>query len=62
MNTKAMYKSELAQLAGVSNATFRRWCFNDRQQLLALGCSCRSQLLTPAAVRFLCNKYCIVIE
>jgi hypothetical protein len=59
---KAMYKYELAVAAGVSMTTFRKWCKNDAEILRTLGCRRTTHLLPPAAVEFLCQKYCITIE
>ena len=56
-----MYKYELAQMAGVSNDTFRRWLKNDEDVLLSLGCKKNDQLLNPAAVRYICEKYVIEV-
>ena len=56
---KSMYKSELAEAAGVSMSTFKRWLKTDKQQLKAMGCLPRSKLLNPAAVKYLCEKYVI---
>ena len=53
---KAMYKYE------VSDDTFRKWCRDHQDTLAALGCLPQSKLLNPAAVEFLCKKYCIVLE
>ncbi len=47
---KAMYKSELARLAGVSASTFRRY-LNSRRA--------RTKMLPPKAVRFVVDDYCI---
>ncbi len=58
---KAMYKNELARAAGVSNGTFRRWLHSDREELQKLGCDISVKLLNPAAVAFLCHKYCIIL-
>lgn len=59
---KAMYKCELARAAGVSDETFRRWLMLDRSQLRQMGCKLKTKILNPAAVRFLCEKYCIDLE
>lgn len=56
-----MYKYELASAAGVSMTTFRKWCNNDAEILRTLGCRRTTHLLPPAAVEFLCQKYCITI-
>ena len=56
---KAMYKSELARLAGVSANTFRRYLNSHRDVLAAMGVSPRSQMLPPKAVRYIVDDYCI---
>jgi predicted RecB family endonuclease len=56
---KAMYKSELARLAGVSANTFRRYLNSRREVLAAMGVSPRSQTLPPRAVRYVVEDYCI---
>ncbi len=58
---KSMYKYELAEAAGVSRTTFNKWCKQHAAELLSLGCKPKSHLLNPAAVRYLCEKFCIVI-
>ena len=61
MKYKAMYKYELAQAAGVSSETFRRWLKSDSDELVAMGIAPRQQLLPPKAVRYLCEKYDIEV-
>lgn len=61
MKYKAMYKYELAQAAGVSVGTFRRWIRTDRKELERLGFKKKCQLLNPACVKYLCEKYVIEI-
>lgn len=56
---KAMYKSELARAAGVSYSTFRKWISTEKETLQQLGATPRSQLLTPAAVEYLCKRFVI---
>ena len=56
---KAMYKSELARLAGVSANTFRRYLNSRSEVLAAMGVSPRSQTLPPRAVRYVVEDYCI---
>ena len=58
---KAMYKSELAQLAGVSSRTFQRYLATRRSVLDAMGVSLRTRKLPPRAVRYICEDYCIDI-
>jgi len=62
MAYKAKYKYELAMAAGVSSETFRKWLKTDSSVLDAMGIAPRQQLLTPKAVRYLCEKYDIDIE
>ena len=56
---KAMYKSELARLAGVSANTFRRYLNTRRDILAEMGVSPRSQTLPPKAVKYVVDDYCI---
>ena len=54
---KAMYKYELANAAGVSRDTFRRWLNGNRSKMAELGAKPRSQLLPPRAVAWVCREY-----
>ena len=56
---KAMYTSELANLAGVSSRTFARYLAAHREELAKLGVSPHTRKLPPKAVRFICEDYCI---
>ena len=66
---KAMYKSELARLAGVSSRTFARYLAAHREELAKLGVTPQARKLPPRApqarklppraVRFVCEDYCI---
>ena len=56
---RAMYKSELAKLAGVSPSTFRRYLNTRREILAGFGVAPRAQTLNPKAVRYVCEDYCI---
>jgi hypothetical protein len=58
---KAMSKFELAEAAGVSAATFRRWLRSDMDYLLANGVTPKTKILPPKVVQYLCKKYCIDI-
>lgn len=60
-NMKAMYKSELAAYAGVSTRTLRRWLMPYRQQLNEMGVKPKDQLLSPKAVKFICDQLSIDI-
>ena len=57
MAYKSKLKSELAQAAGVSLPTFRRWLLSDQEELLQMGVSPSTKILPPVAVRYLCEKY-----
>ena len=59
---KSKLKSELAQAAGVSLPTFRRWLLSDQEALRQMGVSPSTKILPPVAVRYLCEKYCIDID
>lgn len=59
--TKAMYKYELAEAAGVSTAVIGRWCKEHQAQLAKYGVKLRTKLLPPRAVRFLCDYYGIKV-
>lgn len=54
---KAMYKYELAEAAGVSRDTFRRWLADNSRKLSHFGVKKRSQMLPPRAVQWICNQY-----
>ena len=56
---KAMSKFELAEAAGVSAATFRRWLRSDKEFLKANGITSKTKILPPNVVQYLCKKYCI---
>lgn len=57
-----MLKSELAAAAGVSPATFTKWCIAQESALIPLGYHRSQHMLTPAQVRHLCLFYCIRLE
>lgn len=54
---KAMYKYELANAAGVSRDTFRRWLGLNSVKLAKMGVSKRCQMLPPKAVEWVCREY-----
>jgi hypothetical protein len=51
-----MYKSELARAAGVSLRVFSRWLAAENISFA------KGKYLTPAEVKFLCEKYVIILE
>ena len=58
-NMKAMYKSELARLAGVSSRTFARYLATHREELAKLGVTPYTRKLRGSAVQFIVEDYCI---
>jgi len=52
-------KKRLAELAGVSSRTFRRYLQTRRHILEALGVSPNARMLPPIAVQYICEDYCI---
>lgn len=56
---KAMSKFELAEAAGVSRETFRRWLRNDKAFFEVNNISPNAKILPPKVVKYLCEKYCI---
>lgn len=52
-----MYKSELAERAGVSMRTFSRYIASRRQTLQDMGVSPHTQLLPPNAVQYISDDY-----
>ena len=58
---KAMSKAELANAAGVSRDTFRRWLETDTMYLQSQGVKHTAKVLPPQVVSYLIDKYCIDI-
>ena len=56
---KSYTKAQLADAAGVSPETFRRWLRSDRAFLEANGIRPTTKLFPPKVVKYLCEKYCI---
>jgi hypothetical protein len=56
---KACSKFELAQAAGVSVETLRRWLKNDKSFFEAHSVSPKAKVLPPIVVKYICEKYCI---
>lgn len=56
---KAMSKFELAEAAGVSRETFRRWLKTDKAFLEAHHINPKAKVLPPLVAKYLCEKYCI---
>ena len=56
---RAMYKSELARLAGVSSRTFARYLAAHREELAKLGVTPYTRKLRGSAVQFIVEDYCI---
>ena len=58
---KAMYKSELAEAAGVTRDTFRSWLRSDADYLRSQGLGPKAKVLPPQVVRYLSEKYNIEV-
>lgn len=56
---KACTKFELAEAAGVSPETLRRWLKSDKAFLEAHNITPQTKILPPVVVKYLCEKYCI---
>lgn len=56
---RAMSKTELANAAGVSRDTFRRWLKSDEAYMRAQGVKSTAKVLPPQVVNYLIDKYCI---
>ena len=58
---KCFYKNEIADMAGVSPRTFRRWLKSHRDTLASLGCHPNDKFLSPRALEYVCREYGIDI-
>mgnify|MGYP002626072627 CR=1 FL=1 len=56
---KFINKRDLAKWAGVSSRTFSRYLATRREILTAMGVSPYAQKLSPRAVKYVCEDYCI---
>ena len=56
---KSYTKTQLADAAGVSTETFRRWLKRDDAFLKAHHITATTKVLPPKVVKYLCEKYCI---
>ncbi len=56
---KSMTRKELAQLAGVSERTLRRWLHSNHNQLIAAGYQASQRKLPPRVVKYLMEFYVI---
>ena len=54
---KSVYKYELAEAAGVSSRTFRRWLSSNRDALASFGVNATTKILPPRAVEWICRQY-----
>ena len=54
---KSTYKYELANAAGVTDRTFRRWLSDKAEHLSRLGVTRTTKLLPPKAVEWICKEY-----
>ena len=58
---KAMFKSELAELAGVSYSTFYRYLKSRRKELSKFGSKLKAQTLRGEALDYVCRNYNITL-
>ena len=58
---KSMFKSELAELAGVSYSTFYRFLCTRRDVLESMGCGLKSQKVRGRALMYICHEYGITL-
>ena len=56
---KSYTKAQLADAAGVSPETLRRWLKTDRAFLETNGIRPTTKLFPPKVVKYLCDKYAI---
>ena len=56
---KAMTKQQLADCAGISVDTLRRWLEPHMQELKALGMQSRMRVLPPKVVAYIVETFCI---
>ena len=56
---QAMFKSELAKLAGVSYSTFYRFLKTRRAVLESMGVTLYTKKFSPHVVKYLSEEYCI---
>ena len=59
---KSYTKKQLADAAGVSTDTLRRWLIADRAYMEQQGVSCYARILPPHIVKYLCKKYGLDLE
>lgn len=59
---RAMYKSELARCAGVSERTLRRWLTGHQEKLARWHVCPRTRLLPPEAVLYISDYFCINLD
>lgn len=59
---KAKSKSELAEAAGISLDTLRKWCEPYMKELEAMGLPPHAKVLPPNVVKFIAEKFCIDVD
>ena len=55
---ESMTRQQLANRAGVSVKTFKRWIVADRTEIEKF-CTFNARVFPPIVVKYLCDKYCI---
>ncbi len=59
---KRVYKSDIAEAAGVSMRTFTRWMSVHRVQLTALGLQPHDKCVGRRALEYICREYDVEME
>lgn len=59
---KPLYTYEVAALAGVSTRTLQRWMKHNKQRLAALGYRPTDKFITPRALEYIAQEYCIQLD
>ena len=62
MKYKSMTYTQLAERAGVSRRTLYNWLRKYENHLRGLGVTSHAKALPPAAVRYICETFCIEVE
>ncbi|MBQ0020667.1 MAG: hypothetical protein KBT39_09130 [Bacteroidales bacterium] len=57
MEMKRIYKSDVAEMAGVSYKTFQRWMAQHRTALQERGVTPQCKFITPLAMEYIRHEY-----
>lgn len=62
MQMKRYYKSEIAQMAGVSLRTLQRWMVAHREELVKRGFGVHDKFVSPRALKYIVEEYCVSLD